>query len=394
MFTTKIQLKLNKLNRKGEAPIYFRIIKNRKITYISSGISINPKYWDGNKSRVKKIHSDSEIINNFLLQKEKDIIENLIKNYTFESRKIKQVLFGKHSINLFEFSQSIIEDYRSRGFRKSIVIEKTIQLLKEFNKSNVLYFNEIDLEFLIKFKLFLKAKNYSETTVSNYLSYLKLVLKKAMQEKVIHYSNNPFVYFKIGRGKFKERLFLIQEELDALIKLNLTNSDEILVRDLFIFGCYCGGIRFSDILSLKNKNFDGSHISFISRKTTTQQRIKVPSIGIEIINRYKQNENENTFIFPIFNDSIDLENEELFQNKRLESNMKINKQLKLILEKAGIHKYITFHCSRHTFATLALSKSISIEKVSKILGHSSVSTTQIYAKILNKDVDKAMDLFN
>jgi hypothetical protein len=158
MFTTKIQLKLNKLNRKGEAPIYFRIIKNRKITYISSGISINPKYWDENKSRVKKIHSDSEIINNYLLQKEKDIIENLIKNYTFESRKIKQELFGKHSINLFEFSQSIIVDYRSRGFRKSIVIEKTIQLLKEFNKSNVLYFNEIDLEFLIKFKLFLKAK--------------------------------------------------------------------------------------------------------------------------------------------------------------------------------------------------------------------------------------------
>ena len=394
MFTTKIQLKPNKLNLKGEAPIYFRIIKDRKITYISSGITIKPNYWDENKSRVKKNHADSEIINKYILQKEKEIVDNVIKNYKYEPKRIKQEIFDKNSTNFFEFCEPIIMDYKSKGFRKSIPIEAIVNKLKEFLKSNTLYFNEIDLEFLIKFKLFLKAKNYSDKSISKFLNYFKLILKKAVHEKVIPYSNNPFLNFKIGRGKSKERLFLIQEELDKLIKLKLNNDDEILARDLFIFGCYCGGIRFSDIISLKNKNFDGSHISFISRKTTTQQRIKVPSIGIEIINKYRKSENENSFIFPLIKDGFDIENEEKFFYNKLKANIKINKQLKLLLEKAGIHKYITFHCSRHTFATLAISKEISIEKVSKILGHSSISTTQIYAKILNKDVDKAMDLFN
>lgn len=394
MFSTKIQLKLNKLNVKGEAPIYFRIIKDRKTTYISSGISVKPNYWDENKSRVKKNHADSEIINKYLLQKEKDIVDNVIKNYKYEPKRIKQEVFDKNTTNFFEFSEPIIMDYKSKGFQKSNRIEATILKLKEFSKSSTLYFNEIDLEFIIKFKLFLKAKNYSDKTVSDYLKYFKLILKKAVQDKVILYTNNPFLHFKIGRGNSKVRLFLIQEELDKLINLDLKSKDEILVRDLFIFGCYCGGIRFSDILSLKNKNFDGSHISFISRKTTTQQRFKVPSIGVEIINKYKQSQNENSFIFPVFKDGLDIENEKEFYTNKMNSNSKINKQLKLLLVKAGIHKYITFHCSRHTFATLAISKEISIEKVSKILGHSSVSTTQIYAKILNKDVDKAMDLFN
>ena len=72
----------------------------------------------------------------------------------------------------------------------------------------------------------------------------------------------------------------------------------------------------------------------------------------------------------------------------------INKNLKLIAAKAEIDKPLSFHISRHTFATRALTKGMSIDKVSKILGHAQIRETQIYAKIVNTELDKAMDIFN
>jgi integrase len=143
---------------------------------------------------------------------------------------------------------------------------------------------------------------------------------------------------------------------------------------------------------LKKSNFDGTHISFTSSKTTTQQHLKVPSKAIEIIKKYANK--SKIYIFPLLVENGKDDSNELLDTQKRKIILMLNSNLKVIIKKASIDKIITFHCSRHTFATRALAKGIALEKVSKLLGHATVMQTLEYAKIVNKQVDNAMDLFN
>ena len=130
-------------------------------------------------------------------------------------------------------------------------------------------------------------------------------------------------------------------------------------------------------------------------KTGGQLSIKLPNKSLEIINKYKPTEaNNNAFIFPQLPEEIELTNAREVDTEISRATAYINKNLKIIAKKLEIEKNISFHISRHTFATRALRKGISIDKVSKILGHAALRETQIYAKIVSSELDKAMDIFN
>ena len=132
------------------------------------------------------------------------------------------------------------------------------------------------------------------------------------------------------------------------------------------------------------------------RKTNRQIQIKVPDKAKLILNKYLiENKDSEHYIFPILDNDID--NTDFKDQRRLYLGIDtfrkfINIKLKKIAKICNINKDISFHISRHTFATRALIKGISIEIIQKILGHSTISETQIYAKIVNSEIDKAMDL--
>jgi integrase/recombinase XerD len=148
-------------------------------------------------------------------------------------------------------------------------------------------------------------------------------------------------------------------------------------------------------LQLQLIHFDDTHINFIIRKTGSQLSIKLPNIAIEIIEKYKpQKVDETTYIFPMLTDKTYLK-DAIGQDSAISSaTAVINKHLKVLAKLAKIEKNLSFHISRHTWATRALRKGISIDKVSKLMGHSAIKETQIYAKIVNSELDKAMDVFN
>ena len=168
-----------------------------------------------------------------------------------------------------------------------------------------------------------------------------------------------------------------------------------LHRDMFVFTAYSGGLRVSDMLQIQWKHFDGVHINFTIRKTGTQLSIKVPNKGLEIIEKYKPvKENKNAFIFPMLPEHIDLKDFRAVDSAISSATAYINKNLKFIAQKIQLDKNLSFHISRHTFATRALRKGISIDKVSKLMGHAAIRETQIYAKIVSSELDKAMEVFN
>lgn len=124
-------------------------------------------------------------------------------------------------------------------------------------------------------------------------------------------------------------------------------------------------------------------------------RLKLPEVALRIINELKSNKKElDHYIFPVLENGLDENNARLFDNAINSATSLINKNLKFITSRAKVLKSISFHIIRHTWATRALRFGVPIEIVSKILGHANIRETMIYAKIVNSEIDKAMDLFN
>ncbi len=190
--------------------------------------------------------------------------------------------------------------------------------------------------------------------------------------------------------------FLTEEELVQIENVNTTSGTKLeLHKDMFVFASYTAGIRISDLLQLQWKNFSGTHIEFKIKKTSNQHSIKIPDIALALIEKHKPEKvKKSDFLFPALPNNLDLNDPIAVHNAISSATAYINKNLKILSGKASIDKKISFHVSRHTWATMALRKGMGLEKVSKLLGHAEIRETMIYAKIVNSDLDKAMDLFN
>ncbi|MBD2701876.1 integrase catalytic domain-containing protein [Spirosoma sp. BT702] len=158
----------------------------------------------------------------------------------------------------------------------------------------------------------------------------------------------------------------------------------------------CGWLRTSDLLQLRWKNFTSTHIVITIYKTRDQLSINLPKRALEILDFYKPitGPDPDAFIFPFLDRSVDYTDKRILFNAISSNTAYANKNLKKLATIAEINKEISFHTSRHTFATRALRKGIPMEYVSKLMGHASLKTTQIYAKVVNEELDKAMKVFN
>ncbi|MBT8393448.1 MAG: site-specific integrase, partial [Bacteroidia bacterium] len=202
-----------------------------------------------------------------------------------------------------------------------------------------------------------------------YVIKLKTVLYKAVREKIIPY--NPAKYISV---KFQEveREYLTEEELRKLIK---TPTKHTLYRNAFLFACFTG-LRISDIKALTWGQIRNDKLYFRQKKTKGMEYLPLSPSAKKILEERNgiSNHNPDDNVFDM-------------EKKKTE---RIGAKLREWASDAGIEKYITFHTSRHTFATLSLSSEIDIYTVSKLLGHKSVKMTEIYAKIINKKADEAV----
>ena len=189
---------------------------------------------------------------------------------------------------------------------------------------------------------------------------------------------DPFINFKLRLEK-TERQFLTERELQLIEETTFNIPSTQRIKDLFIFACYTG-LSFIDVSELKMdhlvKGMDGNDWLY-TKRTKTDEPLKIPLLpkAKEIIDKYKSKASllENGRLLPIY------------------SNQMINRTLRDIAIACGIRKKITFHVARHTFATaITLSNGVPIETVSKLLGHTKLSTTQIYARVVEKKVGEDM----
>lgn len=402
MSTVSIVYRKDKLNKKGEAPIHFRIIKDRKISYISTGIMISEEYWDFDKNKIKLKHPNSKRMKSFIDNKyaelQDEVFDKETNHKSLTSRQLRDKIYGMKPTDFFAFADSIVENYKTnKQFSTHDKNKSIIKKIKDYVDNKTLTFQDIDVEFLEKYEKYLKSDKIKNkiNTIHKDFKFIRKVFNDAFQKELIDYHVNPFHKYKLKSEK-TQRCFLTEDELKAFGKVPTTPGTKVqLHQDMFIFASYTGGLRVSDMLLLQWKHFDSSNINFTIAKTGSQLSIKVPTKGLEILKKYKPiNKNENSFIFPMLPPNINLDDPQAIDLAISRSTAHINNNLEIIKNAAGIGKHISFHISRHTWATRALKKGISIDKVSKLMGHAAIRETQIYAKIVNTELDKAMDVFN
>jgi integrase/recombinase XerD len=407
MSSINVLLKKNKQTSTGQFPLYLRIIKDRKTKFISLGIKIEESQWDQKTQKAKKNHPNSNRVNAFIAKKiaeaEAETLDMAIEGRTLSTDSFIEVK-GKEKTDFFSFAQKYVESFNNKGKIGSYKRTKyTIEKLKEYHGNQKLQFKEITVAFLKNYEAHLSGTlNNKINTIQANFKVIRTILNNAVNEDIIKRDKNPFYKFKI-QSEPTNRSYLTEQELANLDNLDLIEDSNLFHhRNMYIFSSYVGGLRVSDILTLKWKNFDGSHITIKILKTGSTVSIKVPQRGLEILALYKEKtfknkngvESVSNFVFPILSDDYYSLSPTLAHNALSSATAYINKNLKEIAKMAKIEKTISYHTSRNTFGTRALRKGMRIEYVSKLMGHATIKETQVYAKIVNEELDKAMDVFN
>lgn len=190
---------------------------------------------------------------------------------------------------------------------------------------------------------------------------------------VLHH--DPFANYHFHL-ELVDRGFLTDEEILKIVNKKLTIPRLSLVRDIFIFSCFTG-LSYIDVANLTPEHLvnmdDKPWIMTKRQKTNVESNILLLDIPKQIIAKYSNKTHHDGKLFPVL------------------SNQKMNAYLKEIADICGIGKNLTFHMARHTFATMSLSKGVPMESVSKMLGHTNIKTTQIYARITNKKIEHDME---
>jgi integrase/recombinase XerD len=403
MSSIKLILKKNKIDKSGEAPLYLRLIKDRKTKFISLSLKLNPNEWDEDKQKVKKNHSNSARLNAFISQMvadaRGDVADLERKNKSASARKLKEAIKGKPLTNFFEYSYNRCEK------QKDTLALSTYNNYKNYLKKFEKYIGHKDLMFEdITVTTLKDYAGYCSTTLGNNnttinfsLKILNLMFKEAQREDLVPLNHFPFSKFKVKKAKSTKR-YLTAEQLAAFIKLEASGKARAqVIKDMFIFSVFAGGLRFGDVIELKWSKYNSKEqkITKNIRKTNRQHSIKIGQKAIDILEKYKTSETkQDDIIFPFANIDkdyfIDRERRAKVVGQAIAlSSMyltRMGKSLELPFS-------LTFHISRHTFATRALNNGMRIEHVSKLMDHSDIGITQVYAKIISSELDIAVDKY-
>lgn len=390
-FNILFYLKRSGLKANGKMPIMGRITVNGNAIQFGAKLEVNPKIWDvkagkaiGKTQEVIEVNSILESIKatmtkiyRELQERETTVTPERIKNIFFGIEIQQQMfleLFKKHNEDVAKLvginkSKATLQKYEVT--RKHL----TTFIKEKYNRSDI-GIKEIDYLFITDFEVYLlTTAGCNPNTTAKFMQFFKRIIIIAKNNGWLKV--DPFANYKI-RIKKVDRGYLQQGQIEKIIAKKFPTKRLDQVHDIFIFSCFCG-LAYIDVKKLRKENirtsFDGN-LWIIGKREKTDVSFSIPLLEIPqmILNKY-----EGT-----------LPDEKILP---VPSNQKMNSYLKEIGALCGIDKDLTFHLARHTFATLTLSKGVSIESVSKMLGHTNIKTTQIYAKITDSKISNDMNAF-
>ena len=378
-----------------EAIIYARITVNGKRANISLKRKVPVESWDSSKGLVrgskpfaKSLNKYLDQIRSLIYQSYEDLLNegNLITASAIKSKFLGEDKRNNTLSELFEYHNSIsVTSLSPHTIRHYKVTQRyLLKFLVDKYKTDDIYLTKLDYAFIKNFEFFLKSyepkdhqKKMGHNTAMKHLQRLRKMLTMAYHHEWI--DKDPFIRFKSSYVK-NRREFLAQYELEQLEDFSSSLERLDIVKNMFLFACYTG-LSYIDVAKLNIDNIetdlDGQQwIKTKRQKTSIELRIPLLNKARRILLKYQDHPRVSG------------------RNRLLPtlSNQKTNSYLKEISDFCGIKKNLTFHVARHTFATtITLTNGVPIETVSKLLGHTKLATTQIYARVVDQKVKQDME---
>jgi site-specific recombinase XerD len=393
-FGVLFYLKTQKTSMQGKAPICARVTVNGKRTEISVKRSVNANEWDERKGMAKGSRKETVELNMYLNQFKAKIINTyqqmVLSDDTIDGPAIRDKVLGTDHLSptllsLIEYHNEQQEIKLAPGTMKNYYTTQRYieKFLREKYYRNDIILSQLTYKFILDFERYLfnyvpkdHQKPLNNNGIMKHIERLRKMINMAV--KLDWLSKDPFASFKKHFDKV-ERESLNSQELIALANKDFTIERLRHVRDMFLYSCYTG-LSYIELAELSPNNIvtgidGGLWISTSRAKTDTGVRVPLLPQAIELMEKYRDDPRalNNGTVFPVI------------------SNQRMNGYLKEVADICGITKTLTFHIARHTFATtVTLSNGVPIESVSKMLGHTSIRTTQIYAKVVESKLSEDM----
>ena len=359
------------LNKQGTALVQVEASLNQRKIYFKTNIYLRPEHWDKRTAQVCD-HPQADDLNSmlfeFVLHLQGVELALWKRGVPATLSLLKDAMKKNRPVNVTfpVFAKEYVQHSDRRESTKENLYT-TITVLQEFRPG--LDFKDITYSFLKDFEVYLREKGNGINTVAKHLRQLRTLVNEAINQGYIHADAYPFRKFKIKQEKGRHE-FLTPDELRKLENLEMSDKKLRHVLDAFLFCCYVG-LRFSDFCQLKQSNFikvNGKRwLHFKSVKTGIELRLPLHLLfegkALAILDRYN-----------------------IAEFASLGSNSEVNKALSVIVGMARIKKHVTYHTARHTCATLLIHQGVPITTVQKLLGHTSVKTTEIYSEILSNTI--------
>jgi len=390
MNLAKIILRTDYTNKDGTNSVYLRLYIDRKKKDFSLKINVVPELWNEKTSRVKPKHLHAITINLLIdknLHKANEIImqSNLFNTVlTFEQFERDFINTGNKK-DFILYAETYINDNKHRYAKETYkAYQSRINNIKEYTKT--LTIKECNTEkFLLEYeKYMIETKQKAINSIYKELTFIKTILNVAQQNGLIE--KNIFENYKRKTVETHREHLSASEltSLENLLNSNTLKASEMRVLEYFLFSCYTG-LRFGDVKDLKYKN--------IILKDVEQNGKVVQREFLSVLMHKTKNTTGRTVEIPLIQKAKTIIGTGLPEQKIFNAitAQPTNRYVKEIIKHAGITKEISYHCSRHTFATHSLTLGIPIEVVSKLLGHSDLKTTQIYGKIVDASKVNNMD---
>ena len=360
------------LNKQGTALVQVEALLNQRKVYFRTNLYLKPEHWNSRNAQVDnhpQAHDLNSMLFEFVLHLQAIELSLWKRGIPVTLSLLKDAIKKDKPVNVTfpVFARTYIQESdRKRSTKENLLT--TITVLQEFRPG--LDFKDITYTFLRDFEVHLKEKGNSVNTIAKHLRQLRTLVSEAINQGYIPSDAYPFRKFKIKQEKGRKE-FLTLNELRRLENLLVSDKRLRHVLDAFLFCCYTG-LRYSDFCQLTPENIirvNGKRwFYFKSVKTDVEVRLPLHLLfegkALAVLERYD-----------IVTDFA-----------KIGPNSEANKYLAQLAALARIRKHITYHTARHTCATLLVHQGVPITTVQKLLGHTSVRTTEVYSEVLSNTI--------
>ena len=359
------------LNRQGTALVQVEALLNQRKVYFRTNLYLKPEHWNSRNAQVDnhpQAHDLNSMLFEFILHLQAIELSLWKRGIPVTLSLLKDAIRKDKPVNVTfpVFARIYVQESdRKRSTKENLLT--TITVLQEFRPG--LDFKDITYTLLREFEVHLKEKGNSVNTIAKHLRQLRTLVNEAINQGYIPSDAYPFRKYKIKQEKGRKE-FLTPDELKRLENLDVDKKLRHVL-DAFLFCCYTG-LRYSDFCQLTPENIirvNGKRwLYFKSVKTDVEIRLPLHLLfegkALAVLERYD-----------IVTDFA-----------KIGPNSEANKYLAQLAALARIRKHITYHTARHTCATLLVHQGVPITTVQKLLGHTSVRTTEVYSEVLSNTI--------